>query len=605
MTEVVLTRRAPLKVPRSFDASTRTVEVVWTTGAAVTRVDLFGERWVEVLEVSPRAVDLSRLNAGAPVLNAHAASDLRNVIGTVERAWIEGGEGRAVIRFSDREDVAPIVADIAAGIIRNVSVGYSVEQWREEDVAGVLRRTATRWTPHELSLVPIPADAQAQVRAAPVPQLAPAEDQDTMTTTTDDADALRAERARCAALATLAREQELGAHWLAEAIEGGTTLEAARAEALARLAARRGLPGPPSRSSIESLRDEGDTIREGAVAYLAARLAGQPITGPAERFRGMRLLDVAAEHARATRGLNIRPGTPAPDMLRLLTTSDVPLLAQSSANRALQFMYPTLRTALLSLCGRAAIPDFRPVTTVRLAQHEPLAEVAEGGPVEARYPTVNGEVMQLTDYANSFPLSERVLINDDLNAIGTWLRGAGQAAATRERLLVAGLLTAGSGAGPTMSDGLPWFHASRGNIATSAALDSNSLDAAVQALRTQRDAAGQTVYGLEPGYLIVSPSNEAMALRLTATASLIVARNEIQPFAFAVIVEPALTGNRWWVAAKPETRVSIAVGYLDGVEQPRVETFTSPDVLGTTIRVTHRLAAGVVDPIGWVTNAGG
>ncbi|MCV5737600.1 hypothetical protein OFN56_37450, partial [Escherichia coli] len=74
-------------------------------------------------------VDLSRMQQGAPVLNTHSRYDVRDVIGVVERAWIEGGEGRALVRFSEREDVEPIWRDIKAGILRNVSVGYVVRKY--------------------------------------------------------------------------------------------------------------------------------------------------------------------------------------------------------------------------------------------------------------------------------------------------------------------------------------------------------------------------------------------------------------------------------------------------------------------------------------------
>ena len=111
-------------------AETRTIEVVWSTGAAVRRRDPWsGKAFEEVLSLDPAHVDLTRLNGGAPLLNTHGAFDLADVIGVVERAWIarEGGTyvGRATVRFSDRADVEPIWQDVKGGIIRNVSVGYT------------------------------------------------------------------------------------------------------------------------------------------------------------------------------------------------------------------------------------------------------------------------------------------------------------------------------------------------------------------------------------------------------------------------------------------------------------------------------------------------
>ena len=78
----------------SVDTSARTVNVGFTTGAAVRR-----RRWTgwdsavpfdEILEVSRAAIDLSRLNAGAPALDSHSAWSSYSQVGVVERAWIDG-----------------------------------------------------------------------------------------------------------------------------------------------------------------------------------------------------------------------------------------------------------------------------------------------------------------------------------------------------------------------------------------------------------------------------------------------------------------------------------------------------------------------------------
>jgi hypothetical protein len=118
-------------LPASLVAEARTVEVVWSTGAAVRRTDPWtGKPYDEVLSLEPGHVDLSRLESGAPLLDSHAAHRLAGIIGVVERSWIETGaagpEGRAVIRFSSRAEVAPVWEDVRSGIIRHVSVGYRV-----------------------------------------------------------------------------------------------------------------------------------------------------------------------------------------------------------------------------------------------------------------------------------------------------------------------------------------------------------------------------------------------------------------------------------------------------------------------------------------------
>ena len=159
--------REAVFVPATLNEADRTVEVVWTTGAKVRRYDFWeGRAYFEELDLSPEAVDLSRLNAGAPLLNAHRASDTADVVGVVEKSWLTPTEGRAIVRFSARADVAPLLADVKDGILRNISVGYSVEKYLVTEEGDSKTYRAAHWTPMELSLVPIPADAGAGTRSA-------------------------------------------------------------------------------------------------------------------------------------------------------------------------------------------------------------------------------------------------------------------------------------------------------------------------------------------------------------------------------------------------------------------------------------------------------
>ncbi len=153
----------------SVDAEKRTAELVWSTGAAVPRMDWrSGRTFMEELSLDSASVRLGRLNGGAPLLNSHSSYDLRSILGVVEVASVDGKEGKATVRFSERPDVEPIWNDVQKRIIRNVSVGYLVHRFKtvskEDAEIKVLR--AVDWEPLEISLVPIGADAGAGVRAA-------------------------------------------------------------------------------------------------------------------------------------------------------------------------------------------------------------------------------------------------------------------------------------------------------------------------------------------------------------------------------------------------------------------------------------------------------
>jgi hypothetical protein len=164
----MLSTRAAV-LPTTFDEVNRTVELTWTTGAQVRRFDWWeGEMFIEELDISSDSIRMDRLNSGAPVLESHSSYSLDSVIGVVERAWIDGNEGRALVRFSEREEVAPIIADVRSGILRNISVGYQVHRYeidKPTDGSMPIWR-AVDWEPMELSIVAIPADASAQIRSS-------------------------------------------------------------------------------------------------------------------------------------------------------------------------------------------------------------------------------------------------------------------------------------------------------------------------------------------------------------------------------------------------------------------------------------------------------
>lgn len=167
--------RAATLEPATFNEADNTVEIVWTQGATVRRYDYWNDRpYEEALDVTPEAVDMTRFDAGTvQVLDNHRTyGGVASILGIAERGWIDGGEGRAVIRLSQRPELAGIVADIRAGLIRAISFGYSVQRYEitraqdRTDGVNVDLYRAARWTPQEISFVTVPADAGAGTRGA-------------------------------------------------------------------------------------------------------------------------------------------------------------------------------------------------------------------------------------------------------------------------------------------------------------------------------------------------------------------------------------------------------------------------------------------------------
>jgi HK97 family phage major capsid protein/HK97 family phage prohead protease len=212
------------------------------------------QRWfgAEILSHNQDAVDMTRLNDGAPLLWNH---DPDRVLGVVERGWLNDGRGHVRVRFSNSAFAQEKLADIKDGILRNISVGYSIlnaEELRSQD--GIL---ATSWQPHEVSVVSVPADASVGIgrsldddaTAAPAatnpPTTKPMEP-------TIDLEAVRAqaaadERTRVAGITSLCREHSTDD--LAQGlIERGASEADAMREVLAAIGKRAKQPATPAAS---------------------------------------------------------------------------------------------------------------------------------------------------------------------------------------------------------------------------------------------------------------------------------------------------------------------------------------------------------------------
>ncbi len=120
------------------------------------------ERWgyIEILDHSESAVNLERFNKKA--INVLFNHDPDKVIGIVEEAYLDVQEKklRGRVRFSKSELAQEKKRDVLDGILRNVSIGYVIDEIRleSEEKNGPSTYRVTRWTPYEVSLVSIPAD---------------------------------------------------------------------------------------------------------------------------------------------------------------------------------------------------------------------------------------------------------------------------------------------------------------------------------------------------------------------------------------------------------------------------------------------------------------
>lgn len=601
--------------PGTVDKEKRTVQLVWSTGATVRRRNWMGDVWDESLSMDPSSVNLERLNNGAALLNSHQQWSLDSQIGVVERAWIENGKGLAEVRFSSREDVAPIFQDIIDGIIRNVSVGYSVEKWdiTEED-GKPANYTASLWTPHELSFVCVPADSGAGVRSD---ELNPCEIPNTSAVSAEvemekeikspalDAGveirkAQETERARCIEIRSLAKKAKLDESFADECIEKGIEISEVRALAIDAIAAKSEKQEIKGHTDVQVGEDlSRKALMEGVENALAVRaqVPGAVVTETGRNYMGMSVLRMAEEFLGSkARGLSKHALAK-----RAMSTSDFPYLLANVAGKSLRAAYEVAPKTFSPFIKTGTLPDFKVMSRVQFGEASSLAEVKEGAEVTQGSIGEGKESIQLVKYGKRFAFTDIMMINDDLSALQRLPALYANAAARKESDLVYTTTLVGN---PTMGDSVALFHASHGNLPTGAAIDSASLTAAAILLMNQKGLDSLDFLGLSPKFLVCGPAKMVEAKQAVSAQVIPNAISGVNVWAgsMQVIVDPRITGNKWFMI--DNTIDTIELAFLEGAAGPQMTQQICFDTSSLEMKVEHMVGVKAIDYRGMVYNAG-
>lgn len=567
-------------VPASFNADENTVDVLWTVGARGTRYDWMRDQvYEEELAVTDSACDMSRFDAGAvQVLDSHDTwGGVRSILGIATRGWLKSGEGRATVKLSQDPAKAGVVADIRAGIIRSISVGYRVLKYTitaaadRTDGGKVPLYRATNWQPHELSFVSVPFDMAAGTRSLEDaqqrhhPQVFPPDFQtraqggaalkEPTMTEEERAAAAAAEankRALDEAVAAATRKAEEAAETkrvaelarvadinklctthnlpaLAERhIREGSTVDVVRAAILDERARLDAAGGGHQTARVQTVNDETQTRLEGVTEALLSRVDHRtPLTDNGRQYRGLSLMEMGRELL-LTQGVNTRGmdkyriatemSRPRTDMqIRLgglMTTSDFPGLLSAVANKRLRSQYDE-NPGTFRLWARRApnLVDFKPVNLLQRSAMPDLLKVNEHGEFAYGALGEGTESYKALTYGRIIGLTRQAMINDDLRAFDTLVTGFADSAARLENRTVYAQITGN----PLMGDGNALFSTAHGNNFSGggSALQLTSLTATRLAMRLQKGLQGEEL-NIVPRTAIFPAALEQLAYQLTS-----------------------------------------------------------------------------------------
>ncbi|MCA3371329.1 MAG: HK97 family phage prohead protease [Roseomonas sp.] len=643
-----ITARRAITAPATVDRASRTVEVVWSTGARARNFVPSLGGITEELDMSPNAVRMAQLGSGnAPVLNTHRSSDARDVLGRVIAARLEGGRGHAQLQFSAAADVEPLWQRIADGTLRAVSIGYRVHRYdqRPDPVSGEMIYRAVDWEPFEISIVPIPVDRDAQVRGA-APQGAPSfaiepaleNEEPPMTETTPEtpaapsappaasppatttvetppdlealrSEAQRAERERISGIdgaidaARALVGTETAAHIRREAVERGWHPDQARRSLFDAMVKSAAPPAIPARPETGPGHDSPSEILDAMAEALAARsMPGyQPQgTGRHAEFMGWRPSDMIGELLRVRGERNV-PRNPTLLAERAFhTTSDFPLLLSAAANKMLLAAYQPAAPSYRQIFLRRDFRDFKPHRHLRVGDFPTLMPLMENGEIQAGTMSESQEIVLLQTFARRIRVTRPMLVNDDLGALTDFAAAIGRRVADFENATAYALLNQANGDGPTLTNGpaavFGTAAARLNKAAAGSALDINNLANGRAAILRQKTLDGLPISVGNAMKLLVGPSLELPARQLTVSVGATqVSHANIYAGFVQPLVEPLIPNNRWYLFADPPTAPVYVYGYLNGAEGPQVTTGPVSGVDGVEVSVIFDFGVGAID----------
>lgn len=567
--------RAAVLVPSTFNEAENTVEVVWTQGATVRRYDYWSDKpYDEALEVTPEAVDMARFDAGTvQVLDGHRTwGGVGAILGIAERGWIEAGEGRATLRLSQRPEIAGIVADIRAGVIRAISFGYSVQrieitraQDRTDGVNVDLYR-AVRWTPQEISFVTVPADANAGTRSAPTSQapsvaapqggmpceffhrataqISPQEQQRMpqatqageggQTAATNQPSPEPQHRQvtppvgttaafdgqRAADIVALCQRHNLP-ELQADLLRGQSTMDQARAAVLTALDQRSQDNANGPTTSIRTVGDEHENRMRGIENALMQRLdSSAQLDDNGRQYRALTLVEMAREVVEGlghkTRGMSRAEIVQVALRVRsgMLGTGDFPALLGGVGQRVLRAAYDQAPSTFQLWARRASnLPDFRIRQAIGVGADVELKKLNEHG--EYTYGSLSEDVTgyRAFTFGRSLAITRQMIVNDDLDSLTrTGTKFADAARRLENRLVYDQILK-----NPKMADGKDLFHADHVNLmeGASSKFSLDSLSGLRTLMRKQKGLDKESL-NIAPAYLLVPSDLETLAYQYTS-----------------------------------------------------------------------------------------
>ena len=619
----VVNRTLPIAVKSIGEVGENRYEISFSSEEPYTR---FGVD--EILSHDEESVDLTRLLEVGTFLYTHGKDPQigRMPIGIIEKAWLDTETHccRAVVAFDlEDENAVKLKSKLDKGIIKGVSVGYSVQAWEclnkgETSQNGRFQNlcdVATKWTPHEISLEPTPADPTVgfgksiglaetnnnQNKEKSMPEKTTVATIDPVVGEKSATENLATtERSRCSEINSLCRGFEIDP---TKFIESGDSVDSVRSAILTQLQSQRGAVTVNNLSSVAVTADEGDKFRCAAVDGLLMR-GGIKVDTPAlgaTDFRGISLRDIAVDSLSRS-GISNPHRMGNEELFKRSLTPDSQFLAIANGvtQRAMATAYTAAPTTYQLWTGVGSSKDFKPTKIMQISEAGNLSEIKQNGEFTVdEMQDAQLATRQLLTFGKAFGFTRQAFINDDLEMLTKIPAAYARAAQRGINKAVYDLLKSN----PTMLDGAQLFSANHKNLGVAGKPSTATYGEALRSMRKQTNLRGLERLNIAPKFVLSPAELEVENRRLLASVSDPSASNSgvsnIFQNSMQLIVDAELdlegaTQNNFFVSS-PYDCDTIEVSFLNGINMPTLESKVSFDYLGIQHRIFIDYGITLVD----------
>ena len=362
----------------------------------------------------------------------------------------------------------------------------------------------------------------------------------------------------------------------------------------------------PVDQGIQVGMEEIDKFKAAATDAIMMRagvkVKDKPAAG-ANELRYLKLMDFAKESLLRS-GQKIDTYEPFTLVRSAITGTDAfPNILADVAHKVMSVSYNEQAVTYPFFTRKGSNTDFKPSTRVELSDADQLLPIPEHGIYKHAEVKDSGLTVKLGTFGRTFSLTRQAIINDDLNALSELPRLFGLAARRGINEDVYDLINSNAKA----PDGKVLFSADHGNLISQGAAISVASLGAMKALM-MRQKRGKVVLNIIPQFLIVPPELDVIANQLIAsTVDPSKGNTTINPFAnkLTVVTDGYLTDTKaWYLFGDPVSCNTIEVTYLNGVEDPYLESRQGFDVDGMEFKIRHDYAASILDYKAMFKNVG-